>query len=394
VLSIGPTPLANGLLREAELSLPEPRYPLELVFCPACSLVQITETVPPEKLFSDYPYQSSFSTTMLEHARALAEATADRKGLGPSHRVVEIASNDGYLLQNYHARGIPVLGIEPAQNIAEIAGRKGIPTRREFFGRELAETLAAEGGRADVIHAHNVLAHVPDLNGFAKGLCALLAPDGIALIEVPYLRDLVEGTEFDTIYHEHLSYFSLCALDRLFASNALELADVTRVPIHGGSLRLEVRHRRAASGPGRARVAGLLAEERSLGLDALGYYESFAARVEALKNELLGLLADLKARGQRIAVYGASAKGATLLNFFGIGAETLDFVVDLSSAKQGLYTPGTHLPIRPPEALLEEKPDYTLLLSWNFKEEILEQQDAYRRAGGRFIVPIPKLELV
>jgi SAM-dependent methyltransferase len=354
-------------------------------------LVQITETVPPEVLFAEYPYFSSFSETMVRSARELAEWLARERGLGARSLAMEIGSNDGYLLQHYRALGVPVLGIEPAANLARAAEAQGVPTRCAFFGRALAEGLAAEGLRADVLHANNVLAHVADLNGVVAGIAALLKQDGLAAIEVPYVRDLIEHCEFDTIYHEHLCYFSLTALEALFARNALAVADVEQIPLHGGSLRLFVGH--GHEGP-TVRVKDMLAAERSAGMLALAYYRDFAGRIEALRRQLVGLLRRLKAEGKRLAAYGASAKGSTLLNVFGIGADVLDFVVDRSTVKQGRYTPGTHLPILAPEALLERRPEYVLLLTWNFADEILAQQAAYRAQGGRFIIPVPEPQVV
>jgi SAM-dependent methyltransferase len=395
VLSLGSTPLANALRSEEQLSLPEETYPLDLAFCPECALLQITETVPPEKLFRDYLYFSSFSDTLLEHARRLAERVIASRGLNGRSLVVEVASNDGYLLQNYKRAGVAVLGVEPAVNIARVAAEeRGIPTVCDFFGEGLARSLReGRGLRADVIHAHNVLAHVADLNGFVRGLALLLKEDGEAIVEVPYARDMIEGCEFDTIYHEHLCYFSLTALDNLFRRHRLLVADVEHVPIHGGTLRLFVRKQAEGVAPSAA-VREMLADERARGMAREGYYTEFGARVARLRADLLSLLARLKREGRRVAVYGASAKGSTLLNYFGLGRETLDFVVDRSTVKQGLYTPGTALPIHAPERLLEEMPDYVLLLTWNFAEEILAQQQEYRRRGGRFIIPIPELKIV
>jgi hypothetical protein len=394
VLSLGETPLANSLLRTEDLDRPEARYPLDLVFCPTCTLVQITETVPPEQLFRDYLYFSSFSETMLSHASDLVGRLIPQLGLGPQSLAVEIASNDGYLLQYYKAAGVPVLGIEPAQNIARVAiEERGIPTISEFFGVELARKLVADGRRADVVHANNVLAHVADLGGFVDGLREILAADGVAALEFPYLGDMIEHSEFDTIYHEHLCYFSLSALVHLFGRHGLKALDVERLPIHGGSLLLTVARAEADREPTLA-VAALLEQERSRGMDKLAFYRGFAARVLALKKQLQELLARLRSEGHRIAAYGAAAKGSTLLNTFQIGTETLDFVVDRNTHKQGLHMPGVRIPIAPPERLCEAMPAYTLLLTWNFADEILRQQAEYRSRGGKFIVPIPDVKVV
>jgi len=392
VLNLGRVPLANALLTAEELHGREERFPLELYFCPQCALAQIGETVPPERLFRDYTYASSFSDTMIEHARTLVETLISRHDLGPGNLVVEVASNDGYLLQFYKARGIPVLGIEPAANIAERAIRtKGIPTLVEFFDQDLAGRLAARGQFADIIHAHNVFAHVPDPNKFVGGIKQVLKPDGVAVIEAPYVRDLIAKLEFDTIYHEHFSYYSLSSVEALCHRHGLMLRDVELVPIHGGSLRLFIAH---AGGRTSLRVGELLAKERSEGLLTFDYYRDFAERVARLKQQLLELLQRLKKQGQRIAAYGASAKGSTLMNAFGIDRRLLDFVVDRSPLKPGRFTPGNHLPILPPQALLERRPDYVLLLTWNFAAEILAQQDEFRRCGGKFIVPVPEVAVL
>lgn len=390
VLSLGSTPLANSLLTAEELDRSEPTYPLELAFCEDCSLAQITETVPPDLLFGHYLYFSSFSETMLAHAAELAEELVAARKLGPESLVVELASNDGYLLQDYARAGVPVLGVEPAANVAEAARARGIPTLTEFFDQAVGERLRDEGKRADVVHAHNVLAHVADLNGFVAGIAALLKEDGIAVIEAPHVREMVRRLEFDTIYHEHLCYYSLSALKPLFERHGLRLVDARRVEIHGGSIQLRVAH----SGGPSPELCELLAEEEREGVDRLEYFASFAKRVEELRATLLELLAKLRRGGRSIAAYGASAKGSTLLNYCGLGPDTIDFVVDRSTVKQGLFTPGTHLPILSPEVLLERRPDLALLLTWNFKDEILAQQEAYRQAGGRFILPIPWPEVV
>jgi len=396
ILNLGHTPLANALLTHEQLVQPEATYPLELVFCSHCTLIQITETVPPEQLFRNYFYLSSFSDTMLQHAQQLAGRVLRDRKLGDHSLVVEVASNDGYLLQYYQQANVPVLGIEPAQNIARIALKKGIHTISEFFNADLAEQLREKGRRADVVHANNVLAHVADLNGFVRGLGLLLKDEGLAVIEVPYVKDMIDRSEFDTIYHEHLCYFSLTALSFLFARHDMFIRDVERIDIHGGTLRIFAGRANggATSSVPSAEAKRLLNEEEQWGVGKLEFYSGFGEKIERLRSELKGLLKQLKAEQKRIAVYGASAKGSTLLNYFGIGPETVDFVVDRSEVKRGHYTPGTHLPICEPEKLLSQMPEYTLLLTWNFADEILEQQAEYRRRGGRFIIPIPDLKIV
>jgi SAM-dependent methyltransferase len=391
VLDLGRTPLANRLLRGEQLRDEEPRYPLELVLCPMCSLLQITETVPPEVLFREYLYCSSFSDTMLNHSEKLAERLIAERDLGPANLVMEAASNDGYLLQYFTRKNVRVCGVEPARNIAETARARGIPTIDDFFGSELADRLRADGQLADVFLANNVLAHVAHTNDFVRGIQTVLAPSGVAVIETPYARDMIDHCEFDTIYHEHLCYFSLTALDRLFGQNGLRIFAVERVPIHGGSLRLFIGHTRAVSRG--STVQALLDEERGWGIHDPATYAGFRQRVETLKKELCDRLGALKRQGARVAAYGASAKGSTLLNYFGIGRDVLEFVVDRSTVKQGHYTPGSHLPIHSPEKLLEEMPDQVLLLTWNFAEEIVRQQEEYRRRGGHFLIPIPQLRV-
>jgi SAM-dependent methyltransferase len=392
VLELGVTPLANALLTQEQLATPEEKYPLTLVFCPDCSLTQIVETVAPEKLFGEYLYLSSFSETMIRHAGELAQEMMARLGLGTQSLVIEAASNDGYLLQHYARAGVPVLGIEPARNIAEMAQARGLPTLAEFFSESLGRQLRQRRQRADVFHAHNVLAHVADLNGFVAGIRHVLKDDGLAVIEAPYVRDMIEHCEFDTIYHEHLCYFSLTALVRLFDRHGLLIRDVLRVPIHGGTLRIYATPKRYDRRPAPS-VTALLAEERHLGLGRFEYYRTFGNRVRALRASLKATLTSLKASGKRVAAYGASAKGSTLLNFCGVGREVLEFVADRSTVKQGRYTPGTRLPICPPEKVLEEMPDYLLLLTWNFADEIMRQQQEYRRRGGKFIVPVPQVRV-
>jgi hypothetical protein len=394
LLSLGNVPLANSLLTAEALAAPEATYPLELVFCPACTLVQITETVPPEQLFSQYLYFSSFSDTMLRSAETVAARLVRERGLGASSLVVEAASNDGYLLQFYRRAGVPVLGIEPAANIARMAeAERGIPTLVEFFGQALGERLRREGRRADVIHANNVLAHVADLNGFVAGFAALAKDRGLVVVEAPYVRDMIERCEFDTIYHEHLCYFSLAALERLFERHGLAVVDVEQLPIHGGSLRLFAEPRSAGTPPS-ARLVALRAAEAEWGVGELSRYADFATRVEQLKESLRALLGRLKADGRRIAAYGAAAKGATLLNYAHVAGETLDFVVDRSPHKQGHYMPGVRVPIRDPRELVAAMPDYVLLLAWNLADEVMAQQAEYRARGGRFIVPVPEPRVV
>jgi SAM-dependent methyltransferase len=330
---------------------------------------------------------------MVRHAGELATRLIIERKLGTQSLVIEAASNDGYLLRHYQQLGIPVLGIEPARNIARYAREVyGIPTRESFFTESYARRLLAQGLRADVFHAHNVLAHVPDLNGFLRGIRCVLNSNGMVVVEVPYVKDMLDHCEFDTIYHEHLCYFSLTSLARCFDRNGLVITDVERVPIHGGSLRLFAMV--AGADEPSERVAELLASERDWGVDTPFPYREFSDRVSRIKLELRKLLAELKAAGHRIAAYGASAKGSTLLNYCGIGRDTLDFVADRSPVKQGRYTPGTHLPIEPPSKLLEALPAYTLLLAWNFADEIIAQQAEYRSRGGQFIVPVPMPRVV
>jgi SAM-dependent methyltransferase len=385
-------PLANGLLSREDLSRPEPRYPLALAFCSTCYLAQITAVVPPEILFREYAYFSSVSDAMVEHARELVETLISVRGLDGASLVIEPASNDGYLLQHYVARGIPVLGIDPARNVAAAATARGIPTLAEFLDLETGARLAQEGRQADVVHANNVLAHVPALDSFVSAMAKVLKPTGVIVIETPYVRDLVDRLEFDTIYHEHVFYYSLSSLELIFARHGLMISDVEHVSIHGGSLRVFVVHDGAARAT--PAVSTMLAEEAAAGLRGVEYFNGFAQRVLALGDELRSTLDREKAAGRSIAAYGAAAKGAVLLNAFGIGTETLDFVADRSPHKQGRFMPGVHVPIRPVEALATERPDTCLLLAWNFADEILEQQRGYRAAGGRFIIPAPHVQMV
>jgi len=391
-LSLGDLPLSDGFVAEQNLSREDSRYPLDVAFCGDCALVQILETVPPEVLFGeDYPYFSSFTDALLRHSEANVVARINERNLSSRSLVVELASNDGYLLQYYKQRGIPVLGIDPAPGPVAAAHAKGIETELAFFGIDLARRLAiTENRRADVIHANNVLAHVADTNGFVEGIATLLKDDGVAVIEAPYVRNLIDRGEFDTIYHEHLCYFSVTSLDRLFQRHGLFLNHVEPLEIHGGSLRLFVeKHEKRSEA-----VHRFLEKEQDAGVDRLAYYQHFSKRVNAIRDELRNLLGGLRKNGARIVGYGAAAKGTIMLNYVGIGPETLDFVADRNTHKQGRYIPGVRLPIVAPERILETQPDYVLILPWNFRDEIMEQQAEYRRRGGRFIVPVPHPEIL
>ena len=390
---LGTSPLANSYLTAERLSEPEPTYPLKVMVCDDCFLVQLPEVASPAELFSDYAYFSSYSDTWLQHAERYAEAMTERLALGPEHRVIEIASNDGYLLQYFQRCGVPVLGIEPAANVAAAAEKAGIPTLVEFFGTESAGRLAADGRQGDLVVGNNVLAHVPDINDFVAGLELALAPGGVVTMEFPHLLRLMEENQFDTIYHEHFSYLSFTTTRRIFAAHGLTLFDVDELPTHGGSLRIYGRRRDDEIRTVDPAVAELLEREARAGLGTLEPYQRFGERVRDTRRRLLEFLAEAKRDGKAIAGYGAAAKGNTLLNYCGIGAETLDYVVDRSPHKQGCFLPGTRLPIHPPERLFETRPDLVLILPWNIRDEVMEQMAGIREWGGRFVVAIPRVEL-
>ena len=392
ILDLGLQPLANNLLLPADLGKEEPRFPLRVAVCESCWMLQITDIVPPTELFSDYLYFSSFSAALVRHARLAAERYAAEFALGAESSVVEIASNDGYLLENFLRLGVPCLGIEPAANIARVAREKGVETVVEFFGEKLASRLRDERGGADLILGNNVFAHAPETNDFTAGLARLLRPRGRIVLEFPYAVDLIANTEFDTIYHEHVFYFTLTSVQPLFARHGLEIFRVEHLDIHGGSLRLFAGH--TGDHPVEPSVGEFRAKEQALGVATLGYYLTFAEEVERVRCELLAQIAALRREGRSIAAYGASAKGSTLLNFAQPPPGSIGFIVDRSTYKQGRLSPGLHLPILPPEILIERQPDCTLLLTWNFAAEILEQQKEYRARGGRFIVPIPRVKII
>jgi SAM-dependent methyltransferase len=393
VVDLGMSPLCESFLPERQLGMPESYYPLHVRVCDACWLVQLPEFVSPAHIFTEYAYFSSYSTSWVAHAKAYCEMIRSRLELRPNSLVVELGSNDGYLLQHFLALGQRVLGIEPAANVAAAACTKGVPTRVAFFGTTVAKEVAAEQGHADLIVANNVLAQVPQLNDFVAGIAHLLAPGGVATIEVPHLGRLIAENQFDTIYHEHFSYFSLVTVQRIAAANGLQPIDVEMLPTHGGSMRVYLA-RKGTKRPVSSRVGELMAEERREGLESLSGYADFAERVRRTKRSLLAALIAAKAEGKRICGYGAPGKGNTLLNYCGIGPDFLDFTVDRNPYKHGLYTPGQHVPIKPVEAIDAAKPDYILILPWNLKQEIVEQMRHVGAWGGKFIVPIPESVII
>ena len=393
-VDLGASPLANSYLEPEDLDRAEAFYPLTVYVCGECLLVQLPEAERPDAIFSDYAYFSSYSDSWLRHAEAYTEAMIDRFGFGADHQVVEIASNDGYLLRWFKARGIPVLGVEPAANVAAAAEAAGIPTVVRFFGAATARDMVSEGKRADLLVGNNVLAHVPGLNDFVAGLAILLGPSGVLTMEFPHLLRLMDEDQFDTIYHEHYSYFSFATVRKVFAAHGLTLFDVEELPTHGGSLRIYARHDTDASKPVGERVAALLAREEAAGLGRLETYRSFGERVQRVKWGLLRFLIETREAGKSIAAYGAPAKGNTLLNYCGVRTDFLDYTVDRSPHKQGRYLPGVRIPIHGPDRLRETKPDYVLILPWNLKEEIVEQMADVRSWGGRFVVAIPEVRVL
>lgn len=392
-VDLGMSPLCESYLTQDQLNHMEPFYPLHVRVCGACFLVQLEAYVTPEHIFSDYAYFSSYSDSWLAHGRAYTGAMIDRFGLGPRHLVVELASNDGYLLQHFVARGIPVLGVEPARNVAEVAVAKGIPTRVAFFGAETARRLVAEGCRADLLIGNNVLAQVPDLNDFVRGMKIVLAPGGVLTLEFPHLFRLMAENQFDTIYHEHFSYFSFATTREILAAHGLCTFDVEELATHGGSLRVYATHAEENIHPVGPRVAELLAAEQAAGSNRLASYDAFAEQVKETKRKLLEFLIGARRAGKTIAGYGAPGKGNTLLNYCGIRSDFLDFTVDRNPHKQGKFLPGTHIPIHHPDRLREARPDYVLILPWNLEREIKEQIAYVREWGGRFVVPIPEVRI-
>jgi predicted TPR repeat methyltransferase len=390
VVDLGMSPLCESYVSADRLNCVEPFYPLHVWVCSECFLVQVEEYVTGEEIFTDYAYFSSYSESWLAHSKRYVDQMIEQLHLTPESRVIEVASNDGYLLQYFVHRGIPVLGIEPAANVAKVAEEKGVPTLIKFFGRETARELVASGDRADLLLGANVLAQVHDLNDFVAGLQILLAPGGTITIEFPHVMRMIDGNQFDTIYHEHFSYFSLYSAERIFAAHGLAIYDVEELPTHGGSLRIYARHADEDHRPETQRLADVRQRELDAGVATVGYYASFEGRVRETKRRLLATLIDIKQRGQRVVAYGAPGKGNTLLNYCGIRDDFVDFTVDRSPHKQGKFLPGTRIPVLHPDRLREARPDYVLILPWNIKDEIMAQLSSIREWGGQFLVPIPE----
>lgn len=392
-VDLGMSPLCESYLSAEQLQQMEPFYPLRVYVCGQCFLVQLPAHVSAEHIFREYAYFSSYSESWLQHVKTYTERAIARFALTSRSQVVEVASNDGYLLQYFMARGIPVLGIEPAANVAAAAKKKGIPSVVQFFGVQTARELRAQGQQADLLIGNNVLAHVPDLNDFVSGLKLLLKPQGVLTMEFPHLLRLMEENQFDTIYHEHFSYLSLLTVTKIFAAHGLTLFDVEEIPTHGGSLRIYARQREDETTPLGASVRALLAREEAAGFSNLERYGSFTEQVKETKRKLLEFLITAKRQGKAVAGYGAPGKGNTLLNYCGIRTDFLDYVVDRNPYKQGKFLPGTHIPIYPPEKIQETRPDYILILPWNLKEEVMAQISYVREWGGRFVVPIPEVKV-
>lgn len=392
-VDLGMSPLCESYVGAEQLNMVEPFYPLHVYVCDNCFLVQLEEYVDPRNIFTEYAYFSSYSNDWLKHAENYVAMVSSRFGLNQTSLVVEVASNDGYLLQYCAARGIPALGIEPARNVAEVAIQKGVPTRIDFFGEKTAQLLAAEGKSADLLLGNNVLAQVPDINDFVKGMKILLKPDGVITMEFPHLVRLMGDNQFDTIYHEHFSYFSFITVEKIFAAHGLTLFDVEELPTHGGSLRIFARHSENSSREVGFRVHELRAREDAAGITRLDSYGDFAEKVKETKRKLLDFLISARRQGKSIAGYGAPGKGNTLLNYCGVRTDFLDYTVDRNPYKQGKFLPGTHIPIHAPDMIRETKPDYLLILPWNFKEEIMEQTSYLREWGGEFVVPIPEVKV-
>jgi SAM-dependent methyltransferase len=390
---LGMSPLANSYLPPERANSMEPFYPLRALVCGKCFLVQLEEFETPERIFSDYAYFSSYSSSWLEHSQRYSELMIERFDLGEASHVIEIASNDGYLLQYFHERQIPVLGIEPAANVAKVALQKGIPTLVEFFGRETARSLVAESA-ADLLLGNNVLAHVPDLNDFVAGMKILLKPGGVITMEFPHLMRLIEENQWDTIYHEHFSYFSFLTVSRVFEAHGLRLFDVDELPTHGGSLRIYGCHADDEGKPQSEAARELRERERAAGFERIETYQEYGRRVEQDKRQILRFLIDLKEQGLRVVGYGAPAKGNTLLNYCGAGCDFIEYTCDLNPHKQGHFLPGSHIPIRSPDAIREDRPDVVLILPWNLQNEIMEQLSFVREWGGRFAARAPELTLI